>query len=112
MSCYRTILVAYDGSDDASVALQHAAALARDQRARLLLLTVVPQVPVHPAGGAAAVAARADIERCFEQELHAAVDALPPDVGIDSRLAHGKPARRILEIAGEHNCDLIVMGSH
>jgi nucleotide-binding universal stress UspA family protein len=111
MSCYRTILVAYDGSDDATVALHHAAALARDQHARLVLLVVVPRMPVYPANGATAIAAR-DLDQCFARVLHDAIDALPPDVGVDCRLVHGKPARRILEIAREHNCDLIVMGSH
>ena len=111
MSCYRTILIAYDSSADATAALHHAASLAGDQHARLVLVTVVPHLPVHPVDAATAVAAR-DIERSFAQALRDAIDALPPDVGIDSRLVHGKPARRILDIAREHRCDLIVMGSH
>ena len=44
-SVYRNILVAVDGSPDADAALAHAAELARDQRARLTLVTAVPQVP-------------------------------------------------------------------
>ena len=41
-SVYRNILVAVDGSPDADAALAHAAELARDQRARLTLVTAVP----------------------------------------------------------------------
>src|SRR6188508_3211942 len=44
-SVYRNILVAVDGSPDAETALLHAGALARDQRARLTLLTAIPPIP-------------------------------------------------------------------
>jgi nucleotide-binding universal stress UspA family protein len=111
MSCYRSILIAYDGSADAIAALRHAASLARDQHARIVLLTVVPRMPVPPVDAAAAIAAR-DLERSFSRVLHDANEALPPDVGLDTRLVYGKPARQILDIAREHDCDLIVMGSH
>ena len=111
MSCYRSILIAYDGSADAIAALRHAASLARDQHARIVLLTVVPRVPVPPVDAAAAIASR-DLERTFGRVLHDAIEALPPDVGLDTRLVHGKPARQILDVAREHDCDLIVMGSH
>jgi nucleotide-binding universal stress UspA family protein len=111
MSCYRAILVAHDGSPDAGAALAHAVGLARDQHARLVLLTVVPRVVTNPVDARTAGAAR-DIERSFAASLHEAIEGVPVDVGVESRLVHGKPARRILEIAQEHRCDLIVMGSH
>jgi nucleotide-binding universal stress UspA family protein len=111
MTCYRSILVAYDGSADATAALRHAADLARDQHARIVLLTVVPRVAVPPVDASAAVAAR-DLERSFARVLHDAIELLPADIGLDTRLVHGKPSRVILDVAREHDCDLIVMGSH
>jgi nucleotide-binding universal stress UspA family protein len=111
MTCYRNILVAHDGSPDADAALAHATALARDQHARLILLTVVPRVTTNVVDARTAGAAR-EIERSFAETLHEAIEAVPVDVGVESRLVHGKPARRILEVATEQRCDLIVMGSH
>jgi nucleotide-binding universal stress UspA family protein len=44
--------------------------------------------------------------------LRAAVDSLPDDVGVTTRLERGDPAATILRIAAEEDHDLIVMGSH
>src|SRR5437763_1647623 len=110
MGCYRTILVAYDGSPEAKAAARHAASLACDQHARLVLLTVVPNVVAHPVAPGTLAVAR-DIERDFAKALREVTHAMPPDVGVECRLAHGKPATRILEVARELRCDLVVMGA-
>jgi nucleotide-binding universal stress UspA family protein len=112
VGCYRTILAAVDGSRDAAAALRHAATLARDQHARLIVLTVVPAAPTQTVTPAGALPAAVDNERGFARILREAVDSLPPDVGVESRLVRGRPARRIVEIAEEAGCDLIVMGFH
>jgi nucleotide-binding universal stress UspA family protein len=104
---YRTILVPIDGSRDARAALDHAIDLARDQRARLVLVAVVPPVP------AAAVltgAPATTLHDCFADALAEHRDAVPQDVLVTTRLLEGSPARRIAEIAGDH--DLVVMGTH
>jgi nucleotide-binding universal stress UspA family protein len=112
MGCYQTILVALDGSRDAEAALKHAAILARDQHARLILLTVVPTGSPQILTPGGATPSPAEREAAFRQSLREAVDRLPPDVGIESRLAHGRAAPRILETAEACGCDLIVMGFH
>ena len=50
MGCYCTILVALDSSPDARAGLHHAATLACDQHARLIVISVVPP-PRHAVGG-------------------------------------------------------------
>ncbi|MEA2155362.1 MAG: hypothetical protein QOE11_1502 [Solirubrobacteraceae bacterium] len=112
MGCYRTILVAVDGSADAAAALAHAATLARDQHARLIVLTVVPAPPPQVASTGAVMPSPAEHDAAFERIQRTAVDVLPTDVGVETRLARGRAARRIVEVAREVGCDLIVMGAH
>lgn len=109
MSCYRNVLVALDGSADATEALDHAATLARDQNARLTLLTVVanPPTPLGPG-----VAIPRDLTDLHEAILREAQSGLPDDVGVTTRLEHGGAAETILRVVAEGDYDLVVMGSH
>ena len=109
MSLYRNILVAIDGSPDAEMALQHAAALARDQNARLTLLTVAPN-PANTAGvGGAAPPNPLDLHA---KALREATANVPDDTGVTTLLERGDPAQAILATAEKGGHDLIVMGSH
>jgi nucleotide-binding universal stress UspA family protein len=112
MGCYQTILVTVDGSRDAEAALQHAAGLARDQHARLIVLTVVPPTPPPILTPGGVTPSRAEHEAAFQESLRSAVDLLPLDVGVESRVGYGRPAARIVEAAEAYACDLIVMGFH
>jgi nucleotide-binding universal stress UspA family protein len=112
MGCYRTILVAIDGSPDAAAALRHAVSLARDQHARLVLLTVMPATAPQVATPGAVATPPGASEDAFASILREAVEALPPDVGVQTRLVRGRPAKRIVETAQACDCDLIVMGFH
>jgi len=112
VGCYRKILAAVDGSRGAAAALQHAARLARDQHASLVVLTVVPAAAPQAIPPAGALPAPVDNEQTFGRVLREAVDALPPDIGVETRLTHGRPARCIVEVAEQSGCDLIVMGFH
>jgi len=109
-SVYHKILVAFDGSANARRALAHAVNLARDQCARLTLLTVIPPRGAIGIGGGATSAAETMIG-CYSEILHSAAASVPDDVGITTQLVEGSPARCIVEraVAGRH--DLIVMGS-
>jgi nucleotide-binding universal stress UspA family protein len=112
MSLFHSILVAFDGSRDSRKALDHAIGLARDQHARLTLLTVVP-----PAGALTAFAARGGetieiIRTGFERMLRDAAESIPEDIGLTTRVAEGPAAREIVKCAREGSHDLIVMGSH
>lgn len=109
MSFYRNILVAVDGSPDAEAALAHAVTLARDQRARLTLLTVVapPPTPLGPG-----VMPPPELTKMHEAIIKDALESIPDDVGVTTRLEHGAAAERILRVAEDGGHDLIVMGSH
>ena len=112
MGHYRKILVAVDGSADAVAALRHAAELARDQHATLVVVTVVPAAPPQVAAPSAVGPTAAETEAAYERILRRAVETVPADVGVVTRIARGRPARAIAEVAGETGCDLIVMGAH
>jgi nucleotide-binding universal stress UspA family protein len=109
MGCYQQILVALDGSRDAEAALGHAVTLARDQNARLTLLTVAPPLATPVGAGASAPP---DLLDLHTKILREATASLPDDVGITTRLERGDAAETILRVAGEDRQNLIVMGSH
>jgi len=97
MGCYCTILVALDGSPDARAGLHHAATLAGDQHARLIVLSVVPPARHAVAVGAPTIVT--DNEAAFVQELREAIESLPKTVSVESRVVTGRAAKRILEVA-------------
>jgi nucleotide-binding universal stress UspA family protein len=109
MGCYHKILVALDGSPDADAALGHAVSLARDQNARLTLLTVGPSPNRSAAVGAAVPPDLIDVH-C--ELLRDALALIPKDIGVTTRLERGDAPATILRISGEEESDLIVMGSH
>ena len=76
------------------------------------MLTVAPGAPAQVVGPAGVLPPPIDPDDTFSRILRDAVDELPPDVGVETLLTHGRPARRILEVAEERGCDLIVMGAH
>jgi nucleotide-binding universal stress UspA family protein len=111
-SVYRNILVAVDGSPDAEAALAHAAALARDQRARLTLLTAIPPLPATAMLASGAAPPRSEVVRHYSEFLRRAAQTLPEDVSVTTLLVEGPPARALIERAKSGQFDLIVMGSH
>jgi nucleotide-binding universal stress UspA family protein len=109
MGCYHKILVALDGSPDAESALMHAISLARDQHARITLLTVGPSVNRAAAVG---TAPPPDLLDVHQDILREATRLIPRDVGVTTRLERGEAPATILRISREEEADLIVMGSH
>jgi nucleotide-binding universal stress UspA family protein len=106
----RTILHATDFSENSAFAFRVAASLARDHGARLLLLHVVEE-PVIPYGGVMTPpppsTAAADAK---EQLLR--IKPRDPRVKMEHLLLIGEPATAICQAARDHNCDVIVMGTH
>jgi nucleotide-binding universal stress UspA family protein len=111
-SVYRNILVAVDGSPDAEAALAHAGALARDQRARLTLLTAIPPIPATALLATGAAPPRSEVVRHYSELLRQAAATLPEDVSVTTLLVEGPPAKALIERSRSGAFDLIVMGSH
>jgi nucleotide-binding universal stress UspA family protein len=114
---FRNILVAIDGSPHARRALEEAVDLAEAARARLTVITCVPDPAAWLIGGSPYSGGIdfAALSREAEQEaqtvLDQAVETIPDDVPVTKILAHGRPAERILEQAEKGRHDVIVMGS-
>ncbi|MBS1888905.1 MAG: universal stress protein [Actinobacteria bacterium] len=109
MSVYHHILVALDGSADSRTALRHAVTLAREQNAKLTLLTVVPHQPTQVGPG---VAPPQETDESHGEIIREALAEIPNDVGVTTRLEHGEIAPTILKVVAEDQYDLLVMGSH
>jgi nucleotide-binding universal stress UspA family protein len=108
---YQRILIAYDGSEGAKKALEHAIRLAKGLRAELFALWVRGSLPHYPQ-----TMDEIDEERTgAESFLHKITDDImhyAKQFGIeihgDSRTGH--PAKTIIEYAQEKNVELIVLG--
>jgi nucleotide-binding universal stress UspA family protein len=113
---FRNILVAIDGSDHATRALQEAADIAVAMNARLTIVASIPDINPWVASGAFAAPALLDslhdaAEREYESMLLAAVESLPEGLPAERMLTHGAPGPAIVERVKQGNHDLVVMGS-
>ena len=109
---YRHVLVAFDGSPEAELALAHAVALAQSSRARLALVAVVPPPPLlawQAPGGTRGVHESEQTD--LEAALLAAADRVPDDLSVTTQLLDGDPAREVLQAARDGDHDVIVLGS-
>jgi nucleotide-binding universal stress UspA family protein len=107
---YRRILLAYDGSQEALVALREGALLARRCRAHVFLLSVIPELPgVKLAEGMSGTVISHQIEK-YEALLARGVEVLGR-LGLSpiARLVIGEPALEIGAFATEIGADLVVL---
>jgi nucleotide-binding universal stress UspA family protein len=106
-----TILHPTDFSERSGYAFDAALELAKDYKARLILLHVAqPPAPVPGAPGAE-VPSPEDYRQALATKLHW---LKVPDnaVEIEPVLKEGDPAPEILRTVEAHHCDLVVMGTH
>jgi len=107
---YRKILVAYDGSATAKNALAIGAEIAKSEKSWIKVLAVVPAY-----NGDLELFGVGNIKDTIEgpgQELLAEAKSLAKDhdVHVFTNLEQGEPFERIVHVAHDENCDLIVMG--
>jgi nucleotide-binding universal stress UspA family protein len=108
------ILVAVDGSEHGAAALRTAEQLAREEHARLTVITAVPPAPAVAQLSPGSVAALADVDHLMGEagkRIRAQVDALAQDLSVTSLVVAGQPAPVILARLREANHDLLVMGT-
>ena len=115
---FSRILVGIDGSDASNEAVTLAARLACEQRSQLIFCHSVNWAPVLSGMvssgtmlGAAPIID--DLKQAGEELLDRARDtATRVGVEAETRMVENEPAQRILELATDEKCSLIVMGTH
>lgn len=111
----KNLLLAYDGSGSAELALTAAVTAARRDRARITVLVVVPDVSGTPgvwmAGGVDPRRLQEDADREAQQTLREVVDRIPDDIPVTTRLRHGRPGPEIVAEAQEGSYDGILLGA-
>lgn len=105
----QTILHPTDYSEHSDYAFRIACSLARDYRAKLVLLHVaLRSVTIE---GEAAIAPRSEEYFQAEREKLEGI-SVPTEVRVERQVAEGAPAEEILRAAQAMKADLIVMGTH
>lgn len=110
---FLNILAAIDGSEHGAAALRTAAQLAREEHARLTVVTAVPPAPAFAALSAAGAALTdaAHLMGDVGARIRDQVDALPDDLSVTTIVVAGQPVDVILERLDEGRHDLLVMGT-
>jgi nucleotide-binding universal stress UspA family protein len=106
---FKSILVAWDGSEHAKRALGEAVDLARSEDGRLTLLTVAAPIRVWP--GYVPPVTEADLISAAEKILAEGETLVPDGIPVSGRTASGDPGTELVKRAAAADHDLIVMGS-
>jgi len=106
---FKSILVAWDGSEHAKRALADAIDVARSQDARLTLLTVATRQPAWP--GFVPPISETDLLKGAKEILASGEALVPEGIPVSGRTAIGHPGTEILKRAAAADHDLVVMGS-
>lgn len=110
MGNYRKILVAFDGSASAANAVLQACRLAREEQSWIKVLAVLPAYE-----GDLEFVAMGDLKSGMDQAGRKLVEearalAAGEQMTVLADVAQGEPYERIVRVAEEEKCDLIVMG--
>ena len=113
---FKKILVAVDGSDPSVHALEVAATVAKQNKASLTIVTVVPPIPPMVEGDMPHYVPdfSKDLRDSYKNMLNNQVKKLKekhPDLKVEAVVTEGNPARKIIKKAGEHMADMIVVGN-
>jgi nucleotide-binding universal stress UspA family protein len=120
---YRHILISTDGSEVAQKGADHGLSLAKSVGAKVTIVTVTENFPLHHAGmaGAGWVPGPTEIanydaaQKDWADKVLARTKASAEKLGLAAETVHvpnALPAEAIVETARTHGCSLIVMASH
>jgi nucleotide-binding universal stress UspA family protein len=115
---YEHILVATDGSEISGRAVSYAADLARKLSAKFLIVTITEPFHVVSLEIEQLESTRLEYTRHMAeraQTVLASAAKIASDAGVESEVLHRSaehPYAAILDVANDHGCDLIVVGSH
>ena len=107
---YRNVVVAYDGSEVARIALAPAAVFAGGAGASLTLVEGGAGMVPTPAPGGPPLA-KPEKRAMAREDLNRAIERLDPELEAAGWVIGGSPAKGILTVADDIGADLIVTGS-
>jgi nucleotide-binding universal stress UspA family protein len=107
---YRSILVAYDSSPEATAALRYAVELARRDGAWLTLMHVIGPPKVYGGYPGACPLVSEEHEPDVEAQLDAAAATVPEGVPVHTIVRHGEVAAELLRRVETAQHDLVVIG--
>jgi len=109
------VLVGYDGSDNARLALAQAIEIAQRTNARLTVMSVVPDVAATAHAAWLAGGNPAELEEEMRKEVTATleegIEQVPDDLPVTKLLGHGHAGPALVAATEEHGCDLVVVGT-
>lgn len=109
---FRSILVAVDASRAATAALERAISLARDDHARLTLITVCTTPRwLLPSPYITLIPTQDELEHQARELVERAAALVPEDVSVSTVVRRGPVVESILERVRQGEHDLVVIGS-
>jgi nucleotide-binding universal stress UspA family protein len=113
---FNRLLVAYDGSDSAELALSAAVTVARRDRSAVTLLMVVPDalagVSRWPAPGAPDPQTLQDeADADARRRLTDAVERIPQDIPVTTIIRRGRAGKEIVAQTAEEDYDAVLLGA-
>jgi nucleotide-binding universal stress UspA family protein len=112
----KSILFPTDFSNGARAAMDHAISLARDYKAKLILLYVVQDISIaewYIPSSLSATELVEDMQKSAWQEMNKWAEEVSSKVGdVEKLIVRGAPFVEIIKTAREKKADMIVIGTH
>jgi nucleotide-binding universal stress UspA family protein len=108
---FHNVLVAVDGSADASLALAAAILAVERSHAKLTLIAVAEDASRHPGAVSLDPSLQQSLDEGAQRHLREAVAAVPDDIPVTKVFRRGRPGQEIVAAAKEGGHDAVIMGA-